>query len=209
MAAQVLGEHKGRPCVLVESREDWRAWLEEHHASSGTIWVARWKRDSGRPHLTYDDLVEEALCFGWVDSTVNAYDEDRSVLLLAPRKKGSTWSKVNKERLVRLQAAGLLAPAGVAVIERARADGSWTLLDEVEEGIEPDDLAAALDAVPPARASWDGFSASVRKGIMTWVILARRPATRADRVATTVRMAAQGLKAQYDPDPDRAPSGGG
>jgi uncharacterized protein YdeI (YjbR/CyaY-like superfamily) len=102
-----------------------------------------------------------------------------------------------------------LAPAGIAVIERAKADGSWTLLDQVEEGIEPDDLTAALNADPPARANWDGFSTSVRKGIMSWVILAKRPATRADRVATTVRMAAAGLKAQYDPDPERPPGGGG
>lgn len=198
--AEQLGEHKGRPCVLVESRTEWRSWLRANHATSGSIWVVRWNKETGRPHLAYDDLVEEALCFGWIDSTINRYDDGRSALLVAPRKRGSTWSASNKERIARLDAAGLLEPAGRAVIERAKADGSWTLLDEIEAGVEPADLAAALDAAPAARASWNGFSPSVRKGIMAWVILAKRPETRAKRIETTVRMAAKGLRAQYDPE---------
>lgn len=190
--AQVLGEHKGRPCVLVESRADWRAWLQEHHATSGTIWLARWKRDSGRPHLSYDDLVEEALCFGWIDSTVNAYDEDRSVVLVAPRKKGGTWSKVNKERLMRLEPTGLLMPAGIAVIEAAKADGSWTLLDDVEALVVPPDLADALQARPDLAVVWDGQTPGRRKQALTSLALAKTEPTRQKRLDKVLDMLAAG-----------------
>jgi uncharacterized protein YdeI (YjbR/CyaY-like superfamily) len=190
--AEVLGEHKGRPCVLVESRVDWRAWLEAHHATSGTIWLARWKRDSGRPHLAYDDLVEEALCFGWIDSTINAYDERRNVVLVAPRKKGGTWSKVNKERLERLEPAGLLAPAGIAVIEAAKADGSWTLLDDVEALVVPPDLAAVLQARPDLAAVWEEQTPGRRKQALTSLVLAKTDTTRRKRLDKVVDMLGAG-----------------
>ncbi|MFZ4519209.1 MAG: YdeI/OmpD-associated family protein [Microthrixaceae bacterium] len=188
----VLGEHKGRPCVLVESRPEWRAWLAEHHATSGTIWLARWKKGSGRPHLEYDDLVEEALCFGWIDSTVNAYDEDRSVVLVAPRKKGGTWSRVNKERLVRLEAAGLLAPPGIAVIEAAKADGSWSLLDDAEALVVPPDLAAGLAAHAELAAVWDAQTPGRRKVALSQLALAKTDATRRKRLDKILAMLGEG-----------------
>jgi uncharacterized protein YdeI (YjbR/CyaY-like superfamily) len=190
--ARVLGEHKGRPCVLVESRDDWHAWLVDHHATSGTIWLARWKRDSGRPHLSYDDLVEEALCFGWIDSTINAYDDDRNVILVAPRKKGGTWSRVNKERLERLEAAGLLQPPGIEVIEAAKADGSWTVLDGPEALVVPDDLAAALDAVPGARDTWEAQTPGRRKYALSTIALAKTDATRVKRIGRILDQLAAG-----------------
>jgi uncharacterized protein YdeI (YjbR/CyaY-like superfamily) len=191
-AGQVLGEHKGKPVVLVETRPEWRSWLNEHHASSGSIWLARWKRDSGRPHLAYDDVVEEALCFGWIDSTINDFDEGRNVILLAPRKKGGTWSKSNKERLVRLKAAGMLRPAGIAVIEAAQADGSWTLLDDVEALVVPPDLADALAARPDLAAVWDEQTPGRRKQALAQLVLARTEPTRAKRLAKVLDMLAAG-----------------
>jgi len=190
--AEVLGEHKGRPCVLVESRPDWRAWLQEHHVGSGTIWLARWKRDSGRPHLAYDDVVEEALCFGWIDSTANSYDEHRSLILVAPRKKGGTWSRVNKERLVHLEAAGLLAPRGIAVISAAKADGSWTLLDDVEDLIVPADLAAALGSAPDLAVTWEEQTPGRRKQALASLVLAKTEATRQKRVDKILDLLAAG-----------------
>ncbi len=181
--------------VTVESREQWRAWLEAHHGSSPGIWLVTWKKASGRPHLPYDDVVEEALAFGWVDSLPRKLDDDRSQLLITPRKAGSNWSRLNKERVERLLAAGLMAPAGLAVVEAARADGSWTALDDVENLVEPEDLRAALDAEPEARRHWDAFPRSVKRGILEWLRNAKTPATREKRVRETAELAARGERA--------------
>lgn len=133
-----------------------------------------------------------------IDSTVNRLDDERSLQLFAPRKPRGTWSASNKERVARLEAAGLLAPAGLAAVERAKENGSWNALDAVERLEEPPDLSAALDATPAAREQWNGFSPSSRKAILWWIVSAKRPETRAKRVEQTVRMAAQGLRAQLD-----------
>lgn len=187
-----LGEYKGRSLLLFEHRADLRDWLSAHHATSGTIWLARWRRGSGRPHLAYDDLVEEALCVGWIDSTVNVLDDERTALLLAPRKRGGTWSRVNKDRILRLEAAGLLRPAGIAVIEAAKADGSWTLLDDVEALVVPDDLAAAMDAHPGLRAVWEEQTPGRRKQALAQLVLARTDATRSRRLDAIVGMLVAG-----------------
>lgn len=198
-------EHRGRPCVHPETRPEWRDWLAANHSGSDGVWLVFWKAASGRPVLPYEAAVEEALCVGWIDSVANALDEDRHLLMMTPRKRGSGWSRPNKRRVERLTAAGLMRPAGSAVVEAAMADGSWTALDAIEDLIEPDELAAALDAVPAARASWDGFSPSARKGILQWIVLAKRPETRARRIEETVRLAAEGKKAnQWEPKGPKA-----
>ena len=120
-----------------------------------------WRAGSGGPRISYEESVEQALCFGWVDSKGRSLDAERTMLWFAPRKRGSGWARTNKERIERLTAAGLMAPAGHAVIEAAKADGSWTLLDDVENLVVPDDLAAAFAAHPPAREHWDAFPRSV------------------------------------------------
>ena len=125
-------------------------------------------------------------------------DERRTLQLFAPRKPRGTWSASNKERVARLERQGLLAPAGIAAIEVAKANGSWSALDAVERLEEPPELAAALDADAAARESWNGFSPSSRKAILWWVVSAKRPETRAKRIEQTVRMAAKGLRAQFD-----------
>jgi uncharacterized protein YdeI (YjbR/CyaY-like superfamily) len=185
--------------VLVTSRAEWRAWLAEHHARDGGIWLVTHKKVSGKPRVSYDEIVEEALCFGWIDSRSGTVDEERSKLWLAPRRRGSGWLRLNKERVERLSVEGLMAPAGMRVIEVARADGSWAALDEVEAGVVPDDLAVALAALPPARAEWESFSLSARKGILQWIASAKRPDTRAKRIAETAELASRGLKANQWP----------
>ena len=188
----------------IESRGQWRAWLDEHAATSPGVWLVRWKKGSGHPHVPYDDVVEEALCFGWVDSLPRTLDAERSQLLVTPRKPGSNWSRANKERVERLLAAGLMAPAGVAAVESARRDGSWSALDEVEDLVEPDDLRAALDADPEARRQWDAFPRSARRGILEWLLGAKRPETRAKRVAETAQLAARGERANSWPRPPKS-----
>ncbi len=181
--------------VHPETRAAWRAWLLENHATSPGVWLLTWKRATGRPSVPYAEAVEEGLCVGWIDSLKRSLDEERSAQLFTPRKRGSGWSRSNKERLVRLEAEGLMRPEGVAVVEAAKADGSWTLLDDVEALVEPPELAAALDADSVARAHWDGFPPSAKRLALTWIVMAKRPETRAKRIAETARLAGEGKRA--------------
>ena len=180
------------------SRAAWRQWLAAHHASTPGVWLVYGKKGSGLPSLSYAEAVEEALCFGWIDSHPRKLDAARSQQLYTPRRPRSGWSRVNKERLLRLAAAGQLLPAGLAAIARAQANGSWESLDAAEAGLVPDDLAAALEADDAAAGHFAAFSPSARKMILTWVLGAKQPATRARRVAETVRLAALGKRANFD-----------
>jgi uncharacterized protein YdeI (YjbR/CyaY-like superfamily) len=112
--------------VEIASRAAWRRWLSKNHARSESIWLVTFKKHTGARHVPYGDVVEVALCFGWIDSVPRKLDEDRSMVLLSPRKPGSPWSKLNKERVERLIAAGLMTAMGLAKVESAKADGSWT-----------------------------------------------------------------------------------
>ncbi|HMQ29419.1 MAG TPA: YdeI/OmpD-associated family protein [Chloroflexaceae bacterium] len=177
------------------TRAEWRAWLERHHARPEGVWVISYKQAAGKPRVSYDELVEEALCFGWVDSKPGKLDAERSMLYFAPRKPRSGWSRPNKERVERLLAAGLMAPAGLARVEAARRDGSWSKLDAVEELLIPDDLGAALDGYPAARANFAAFPRSARRGILEWIAQAKTPATRAKRVGETAALAEENRRA--------------
>jgi uncharacterized protein YdeI (YjbR/CyaY-like superfamily) len=192
----------------VETRAEWRAWLADHHSSTSGVWLVTWKKATGRPRPGYDDVVEEALCVGWVDSLPRTLDAERSQLLVTRRKPGSNWSRINKERVERLIAAGAMLPAGLAAVRAARADGSWTALDEVEALVEPEQLRAALDAVPDARTAWDAFPRSARRAVLEWIRSARAPATRDRRIATTVSEAAVGRRANLWRQPGTARSSG-
>jgi uncharacterized protein YdeI (YjbR/CyaY-like superfamily) len=180
------------------SRAAWREWLAANHASSPGVWFTYYKKASGQPRVSYAEAVEEALCFGWIDSLPRKLDADRSALLFTPRKPRSGWSKLNKTRLVQLEQAGLLMPAGLAAIARAQANGAWESLDAAEAGTVPAELATALAAHPAADAHFKAFSPSARKMILTWFMAARRPATRAARLAEIVRLAALGKRAMLD-----------
>ncbi len=132
------------------TREEWRAWLEAHHASEPGVWLVSFKTVTGKPRVSWDDAVDEAICFGWIDSVQRTIDDERLMQLITPRKPGSPWSAVNKRRIERLQAEGRLAPAGITRIEAAKRDGSWTAADAVEALTVPPDLAAALARRPEA-----------------------------------------------------------
>jgi len=186
----------GFPIYHAETRAQWRAWLEVHHRSERGVWLCSWRSATGRPVCPYPEVVEEALCFGWIDSTVNTLDEERGLQLITPRKAKSSWTRLNRQRVEAMEAAGLMTDAGRRAVAVAQANGWWTLLDPVEDLLEPDDLAAALDAAPAARAAWDGFPPSARKQMLYWVITAAKPETRERRVATIVERAERGERAQ-------------
>jgi uncharacterized protein YdeI (YjbR/CyaY-like superfamily) len=173
------------------TRAAWRRWLAEHHASSPGIWVVSWKRHAGNPGPGYEDLVEEALCFGWIDSQAKTLDPDRSMRRFTPRRPGSGWARSNKERVARLLAAGQMTPAGTAKVEAANEDGSWMAYEPVDAMEVPDDLAAALSADPAARHGWEALSRSARQQLLWSVISAKRPETRIRRIDAAVEAARQ------------------
>lgn len=183
-----------REVVRPRDRAEWRAWLERNHATSAGVMLAVAKKDAKRPGVTYDEGVEEALAFGWIDSTSRALDDDAFGVTMGPRKRGSQWARSNKERVARLTAEGRMAPAGLAAVEAAKADGSWTALDDVEALVVPPDLAEALAADPVAQANWDAFPDSARKTSLYWVAGAKRPETRQKRIARTVSDAHANVK---------------
>lgn len=181
--------------VHPKSRAAWRAWLAKHHTRTEGVWLVSYKKATRKPRVEYEEAVEEALCFGWVDSKPSKLDDERSMLYFAPRKGGSGWSKPNKERVERLIAAGLMMPAGLAKIEAAKKDGTWNALDAVEALEVPSDLKKALASLPNAGANWDAFPRSAKRGILEWISNAKKPETRASRVEETARLAAENKRA--------------
>lgn len=181
----------GRPMVGPFDRAAWRAWLVANHATSSGVHLIGWRRGSGRTSVGYEEAVEEALCVGWIDSVAGRLDERRALQWFSPRRASSGWARSNKARVERLIATGQMLPAGLEAIEEAKRNGTWTLLDDVENLVLPDDLAAALDAAPGARANWEAFSRSPRRAILEWIAQAKRPETRARRIAEAADNAAR------------------
>lgn len=182
--------------VHIETVDEWWRWLAQHHASSPGVFVVSWRSPTGRPAAAYDTLVEYALCFGWIDGRAQGLDDERSMQWFTRRKPRSGWARPNKERIERLTAAGLLQPAGIAMIEAAKADGSWTLLDSVERLEVPPDLAAALETRPGAREYWDGLPRTPRREMLQWLAFARTAPTRDRRVTEIADAAARGERAR-------------
>ncbi len=183
------------PEIEVTSVEELRAWLEAHHDQLQRAWLITWKQADPARHVSYEQLVRQLLCFGWIDSTARSIDADRRALLIARRRPTSGWSRPNKIRVAELIEAGLMRPAGQAAIDQAQASGTWTALDDVENLVEPDDLRAALDASPSARTHWDRFPRSAKRNILVWVGSAKRVETRTKRISETVELAAANIRA--------------
>ena len=181
--------------VEVTSRDQWRTWLANNYTQADSIWLVTYKKHTGSHYLPYDAIVEEALCFGWIDSLPRKLDADRTMLLLSPRRPKSPWSKLNKDRVTKMLEQGLMTSAGQEKIDQAKADGSWSFLDDVEAMIIPDDLAVALESNSQAKTYFEAFSPSSKKGILQWIKSAKQAATREKRIKKTVEMAAQNVKA--------------
>ncbi|ALF53388.1 hypothetical protein ACX27_11910 [Nostoc piscinale CENA21] len=177
--------------IYASDRSQWREWLAKNHLTSPGIWLVYYKVKSGQPSVRYSEAVQEALCFGWIDSKVKSLDENRYQQIFTPRKPKSVWSKLNKQYIEELIAAGLMAESGLAKIADAKKDGSWTSLDAIEALIIPLDLQQALAANSWANLNFAAFSNSTKKNILFWIENAKRPETRLKRIEQTVTSAAQ------------------
>lgn len=187
-----------------QNRAEWREWLAHNHKKAKGVWLICYKKASGKPCVRYDESVEEALCFGWIDSVKKKVDAESSIQFFSPRKVSSGWSRLNKERVEWLLALGLIEPAGLKSIAAAKANGKWESLDEVEKLTIPNDLHIALEQYPPALENFTAFSRSVKRGILEWIHNAKRPETRTKRILETAQLAAQNIKAnQFIPKDKR------
>lgn len=174
-----------------------RVWFEQHHETADGAWIWFWKKGSGRQSVVWGDAVDVLLCFGWIDTKIQTIDDDAYVQYVTHRRQGSTWSKVNKDKVAALEEAGLMTDAGRSVIDRAQADGSWDLLTAAEDGVVPDDLAAAWATVPRAAAFYEELTPGQQKSLLAKIYLAKRPETRANWIATSVARLAGGEKPPY------------
>jgi uncharacterized protein YdeI (YjbR/CyaY-like superfamily) len=193
-------EKDGAPAFYAQDQEAWRQWLEDHHDSAKNVWLIMYRKGSGTPSVYYPEAVDEALCFGWIDSKSNKRDGDSFYLFFTRRNPRSHWSRVNKQKVEALLATGRMTPAGLAVIEAAKKSGTWTALDDVENLNLPPDLEAALRANPAAMQYFEAFPRSAKRGILEWLLNAKRTETRRKRIEETVMLASQNIRAnQYRP----------
>jgi uncharacterized protein YdeI (YjbR/CyaY-like superfamily) len=176
------------------TRAAWRRWLERNHARSPGVWLVSYKKATGKPFVPWSEAVDEALCFGWIDSLRRPLDAERFQQLFTPRKPRSGWSAINKRKVAALVRAGLMTPAGLAKVEAAQRDGSWTRNDAVEALEVPEDLAVALARNPAAARNFGTLPPSARRGLLGWIHEAKKPETRARRVADTVACAERKLR---------------
>jgi uncharacterized protein YdeI (YjbR/CyaY-like superfamily) len=177
--------------VRPRSRQAWRAWLQKHHGKASGVWLRFAKKASGLPTVSYNDAVEEALCFGWIDGLMRPIDDTFYMQLFTPRRAKSAWAQSNKTRVARLIDEGLMTAAGLAAIEAARACGSWDALTAAENLTVPAELRKAINANARAKKRWPEFSESRRRQFLFYLSAAKRPETRAKRIATIVSMLAR------------------
>ncbi len=178
-----------------------RRWLSQNHTRTTGLWLILQKKSATTTNvrklaLTYSEAVDELLCFGWIDSKAGTIDDSRSKVWISPRKAKSGWSKVNKDKIAALEAAGRLAEPGIAKVSAAKLDGTWSKLDQVEALEVPKDLEDALASYPQATEYFDAFPRSIKRAILEWIMLAKRPETRAKRVSETASLAAKNIRAR-------------
>ncbi|WP_217603410.1 YdeI family protein [Chitinophaga sp. GbtcB8] len=176
------------------SREDWRQWLKENHRLKESVLLVYYKKKSNIPSVIYSDAVDEALCFGWIDSTRTSLGDDKFMQFFCKRKPKSVWSKINKEKVQRLISEGLMTAAGYECIETAKKNGSWIILDDVEKLKIPKDLASGFKSKSGSKDYFMSLSRSVKKSILQWLVLAKRPETRQKRINEIAELASQKLK---------------
>ncbi len=176
------------------SQADWRRWLQENHDSKQSVWLIFYKKKAQRPTISWSQSVDEALCFGWIDSTKKSIDDEKFMQFFSRRKPNSTWSKINKEKVQQLIKKGWMTKAGLDSIEVAKQNGSWTILDAVEALIIPEDLEKAFDIHPDSKEFFLSLSKSVKKSILQWIVLAKRSETRQRRINEVAKLAAKRMK---------------
>lgn len=182
-------EKDGIKTFHASNRASWREWLSAHHVTDKNVWLIIYKKQSGIPSVTYDEAVDEALCFGWIDSKINKRDEKSFFQFFAQRNPKSNWSRVNKAKVDKLIEARLMTEAGYKSIAIAQENGSWTALDDVENLIYPPDLQAAFEANPLAQRHFEAFPRSAKRGILERLLNAKQETTRQKRIAEIISKA--------------------
>ncbi|WP_107038988.1 YdeI/OmpD-associated family protein [Brumimicrobium mesophilum] len=177
-----------------KNQKEWRNWLEENHVEQDAIWVIFYRKKSPDYNMGWSESVDEALCFGWIDSTKKTIDNEKFKQYFSKRKAKSNWSRVNKDKVKTLIDQGLMQKEGYKSIEIAKENGSWTFLDNVEDLIIPDDLIEEFSNFEGAKEFYDGLSNSVKKMLLYWVISAKRKETRQKRVLEIAENAGNNMK---------------
>lgn len=174
------------PEIHPKTRAGWRSWLKKNHGSSDGVWLIYYRATTGKRRLSWEDAVQEALCFGWIDSKVQPIDDERYRQIYTPRKPQSVWSKVNKQYIDELIEAELMTGAGLRAVEVAKENGSWSLLEPVDALIVPEDLAFALRGSERAQAAYEALSTSAKRAMLYSLYSAKREETRAKRVVAAI-----------------------
>jgi len=177
----------------------WRAWLAQNCRSQKEVWLVIYHTGSGTPSMRYHEAIEHALCYGWIDSQARKRDADSSCLRFTPRNPRSTWSRVNRQRARKMIDLGLMTEHGQALIELARANGTWQVLPDAESSAIPGDLQELLDRDEAARKNFENFPPSSKRLILEWVAAAKRPDTRRRRINQTANLAAVNIRANHAP----------
>ena len=185
---------KEREVFYPKNRQEWREWLQDNYEKKQSVWLIYYKKKSNVPTVTYSEAVDEALCFGWIDSKSKPLDEEKFMQFFSRRKEKSVWSKVNKEKIDRLTKEGQMTKAGFDIIAKAKQNGFWSILDEAEALIIPDDLEKAFEKRPNAKQYFLGLSKSNKRNILQWLVLAKLQTTREKRIIEIVDLADQNRK---------------
>jgi uncharacterized protein YdeI (YjbR/CyaY-like superfamily) len=181
--------------VVFDTLSECRRWLRDHHTQKGGVWAVFYKQSSGKSDMSYPELRDEVLCWGWIDSTAGKVDEQKTKIYIAPRKPKSNWSKVNKDRITVLTKAKRIQPSGLAMIKLAKRTGTWDALNDVEQLVVPQDLTQELKKYPKAKECFDAFPRSTKRAILEWILNAKQPATRTRRIQETARLAQDNIRA--------------
>ena len=192
-----MEQHNGILAFHAKNRKEWRKWLEKNYESAKSVWLVIYHKDADVPSVYYDEAVEEAICFGWIDSIAHKRDEHSKYQFFAQRKPRSNWSKANRQRAEKMIAAGQMKPAGMAMVALARETGAWEALVDVQNSVIPDDLQALLNKNKTALHNFMAFPPSSKRIILEWILNAERPETRQKRIEETVSLAAQNIKANH------------
>ena len=179
-----------------KSDVEWRVWLEANHSSCTGVLLIFYKVAHEKDSMRWEDAVKVALCFGWIDSTVKSLGDGKRQQYFCPRKPKSVWSKLNKNYIKELKSRGEMHPSGLEKIKEAKIDGSWNALDDVENGVVPEDLQLAFDAEPGAYANYQGFAPSYRKSYLYWLKQAKREVTRQKRISEIISLCKENKKAR-------------
>lgn len=188
---------EGIKVFYAKSQNEWRKWLERNYHSEQSVWLIIYKKDSGITSVNYPEAVDQAICFGWIDSKPNKRDDKSYYQFFSKRNPKSNWSRINKEKAERLLREGLITPSGIEAIETAKQNGAWRALDMVEEIIIPKDLEIKFKSNQSAFKNWEAFPRSSKRGILEWILNAKRPETRQKRIDETVNLAMHNIKANH------------